>query len=326
MPETADNIICSAASMYRDENGLKNLLFVTDDLNCKNIARKIFHLSVSSVVQNKELYKGYKAVCLSDEELAYFYEHLDENVYQLNINEYLILNDSNENYIDAYKWSGSNYEYVKQKNFNSMLGKFKPNDPIQKCAIDSVVNNDITVLYGKAGTGKTTIPLNYFMNMVLDGKIKKCYFIYSYEPLKGARELGYEKGDHVTKLLYTASIGKILASKFGDMIEVERLVQDGIIDIIPTANIRGVEFESDSMVFVTEAQNLDVYTLKTIVQRCKSGCKQVYEGDIVEQTDKNLSTIGINRMIDVFKGYSCFGCVKLKNNYRNEISDLADLM
>ena len=31
-------------------------------------------------------------------------------------------------------------------------------------------------------------------------------------------------------------------------------------------------------------------------------------------------------MLDVFKGNRHFGCVKLKNNYRSELSELADLM
>lgn len=326
MSETPDNIICASACYYRNYKKI-DITFVTDDINCKNIARKIFHLNVESVNDiNRNNYYGYKTVKLSDGELAYFYEHTTENIYDLNINEYLILNNSIGEYIDAYKWNGFEHEYVKQKNFKSMLGTFKPNDPIQKCAIDSIVNNDITVLYGKAGTGKTTLPLNFLLDAIENGKIKKCYFVYSYEPLRGARELGYEKGDHITKLLYTASIGNILASKFGDMVGVERLIEDGVIDIIPTANIRGVEFESDSMVFVTEAQNLNTYTLKTIVQRCKAGCKQIYEGDIIEQTDKDLQSIGLNRMIEVFKNHNCFGCVKLKNNYRNEVSNLADLM
>jgi predicted ribonuclease YlaK len=164
------------------------------------------------------------------------------------------------------------------------------------------------------------------MNQLEKGKIKKCYFVYSFEPLKNAKTLGFEKGDHVTKLLYSASIGNILASKFGDLIEVQRLLEDSKIDIIPTANIRGVEFEADSMVIVSEAQNLDVYTLKTIIQRCKEGCKQVYEGDIIEQTDVSVSRIGMDRMIEVFRGHPKFGCVKLKNNYRSELSEFADRM
>ena len=219
------------------------------------------------------------------------------------------------------------YEAVRCKPFKSnMFGTLKPLDEVQSCAMDSINCNDITVLYGKAGSGKTTLPLNYIMQGLEKGKIKKLYVIYSFEPLKGAKTLGFEKGDHVTKLLYSASIGNILASKFGDLAQVEYMIDRHQLDIIPTANIRGVEFESDSCVLVTEAQNLDIYTLKTILQRCKEGCKQIYEGDIIEQKDTNIQNIGINRLIDVFKGHKSFGCVKLKNNYRSKLSELADLM
>ena len=102
------------------------------------------------------------------------------------------------------------------------------------------------------------------------------------------------------------------------------MIEKGTLDVIPTANIRGVEFEDDSCVLVTESQNLDVYTIKTIVQRCKDGCKQIYEGDIIEQKDVNLTESGIMRLIEVFKGHSKFGCVKLKNSYRGELTELAD--
>ena len=99
-----------------------------------------------------------------------------------------------------------------------------------------------------------------------------------------------------------------------------------MLEIIPTANIRGWECPENSILLSTESQNLDVYTLKTIIQRCKSGCKQIYEGDVIEQKDTNVQNIGMNRLIEVFKGHKSFGCVKLKNNYRSELSELADLM
>ena len=35
----------------------------------------------------------------------------------------------------------------------------------------------------------------------------------------------------------------------------------------------------------------ELYTLKTIIQRCKSGCKQIYEGDIIEQKDTNIKNV-----------------------------------
>ena len=179
------------------------------------------------------------------------------------------------------------------------------------------------ILLGKSCSGKTTIPLSYIMSNVESQKYKKCVIIYDFETLKGAKTLGFTPGTLNEKIITQGAIGNILSSKFGDMSEVERLMASGMIEIIPTANIRGYEISSDEICFVTEGQNLDTYTLKTIIQRCKAGAKIIIEGDIIEQHDNNRE-VGLLKMIEVFKGYKSFGCVKLKNNYRSEIGELAD--
>ena len=83
--------------------------------------------------------------------------------------------------------------------------------------------------------------------------------------MKNQKTLGYVKGDDLTKKLYSSSLGGILSSKFGDMSEVERLIMSGQLDIVPTANLRGVEFGDDSIIICTESQNLDTYALKTLI-------------------------------------------------------------
>lgn len=322
LENTPDNQICACAA------SLDDVIFVTNDIACKMVAKNVFGLQVESVSDyTDEIYKGYVEVSLNDEDMAHFYENLTENSLGLLTNQYLILKNSNGEIVDKLKWDGEMYQTIRCKPYKSnMFGTLKPLDDIQAFAMDSINTNDITVLYGKAGSGKTTLPLNYIMQEIEKGRYKKCYIVYSYEPLKGAKTLGFEKGDHLTKLIYSASIGNILASKFGDIHQVEYMIERDILDIIPTANIRGWECPSDSILLCTESQNLDVYTLKTIIQRCKSGCKQIYEGDVIEQKDTAIQNIGINRLIDVFKGHKSFGCVKLKNNYRSELSELADLM
>lgn len=322
-----DNRIITCA-FYEKNNGIDDLIFVSNDILARLIAKNDFGLNVCGLDENNiELYKGYIEKSLSDEEMAYFYGHLNENIFSLLTNQYLILKNSKGEIVDKLKWNGEMYCAIRSKPYKSnMFGTLKPLDEIQSFAMDSINTNDITVLYGRAGSGKTTIPLNYIMQEIEKGRFKKCYIIYSYEPLKGAKTLGFEKGDHITKLLQSASIGNILASKFGDIQQVERMIDLGQIEIIPTANIRGIEIPEDSILLSTETQNLDVYTLKTIIQRCKDGCKQIYEGDIIEQRDTNITQLGINRLIEVFKGNSKFGCVKLKNNYRGELTELADKM
>lgn len=326
LDESHDVQIIKCAAYARDQK--YEIEFVSDDILARIIARDYFELdAVGMKDDHQDLYKGYIVKSLSDDEMAYLYSNLNKNQFDMIVNQYMIVKNGMDQIVDVLKWSEDGFQTVPQKSIKSnMFGTLKPLDEIQRCAIDSIINNDITVLYGRAGSGKTTIPLNYAMQMIEKGSFKKCHIVYSYEPLKGAKTLGYEKGDHITKLLYSGSIGNILASKFGDLQQVEYMIERNMLDIIPTANIRGVEFESDSIVITTEAQNLDVYTLKTIIQRCKDGCKQIYEGDVIEQKDTDLSDIGINRLIEVFKGHPKFGCLKLKNNYRGELTELADKM
>lgn len=325
---TPDNIICASAVIAKEKYG--DIEFVTDDILCALTAEKVFGLTVCQANENPNddiLYKGYvEHTFANDEEMACFYEHLEENVLNLNINEYALLKSCDGVTVDKVKWNGTEYKTLTYKNFkSSMFGTVKPMDDYQQMAFDSIANNDITVLTGKAGSGKTTLPMAYAMQQLESQKFRKVVVVYSFEPLKNAKQLGYIKGDTNTKLLETASIGGILSSKMGDRMVVERMLASGSLEIVPTANIRGVEFTDIDIVVLTEAQNLDTYTLKTVIQRCKAGCKLIVEGDILEQSDIRRES-GLFRMIETFTGYKGFGAVKLKNNYRSEICEIADKM
>ncbi len=322
---TNDNLIIASAWRYSQEN---HLVFVTHDALCSLIANTYFGLDVEELkLKNDDVYKGYRVVQPTDEELSQVYSKDNcENIFGCLVNEYVIINDNDGNFCDVIKWTGEKYATLNTKPFKSRaFSNVKPLDEIQRCAFDSIVTNDITVLYGRSGSGKTTIPLSYIMSNVESQKYKKCVIIYDFETLKGAKTLGFTPGTLNEKIITQGAIGNILSSKFGDMSEVERLMASGMIEIIPTANIRGYEISSDEICFVTEGQNLDTYTLKTIIQRCKAGAKIIIEGDIIEQHDNNRE-VGLLKMIEVFKGYKSFGCVKLKNNYRSEIGELADML
>ena len=320
---TNDNLIIASAWRYSQKNPI---VFLTNDILCSLIANTYFGLDVEELkLKNDDIYKGFRVVQPTDEELSQVYSKDNcENIFGCLVNEYVIINDSDGNFCDVVKWNGEKYATLNTKPFKSRaFSNVKPLDEIQRCAFDSIVTNDITVLYGRSGSGKTTIPLSYIMSNVESQKYKKCVIIYDFETLKGAKTLGFTPGTLNEKIITQGAIGNILSSKFGDMSEVERLMASGMIEIIPTANIRGYEISSDEICFVTEGQNLDTYTLKTIIQRCKAGAKIIIEGDIIEQHDNNRE-VGLLKMIEVFKGYKSFGCVKLKNNYRSEIGELAD--
>lgn len=334
IPVNPDNIIVISAFLIKNKlhktNKDNEFVFVTNDINCALMAKNVFGLetrTVSESQSDQELYRGYKNIMLRDEDIAKIYDKNNlENICGLLVNEYGILHDNTDTVYDVVKWTENGYVSAYNKPFKSrQLGSIKALDPIQRVAFDSVVTNDITILYGRAGSGKTTVPLYYAMQALETGKRDRLYVVFSYETLKNQKTLGYVKGDIMEKKLNTSSIGGILASKFGDITEVQRLIQSGMLEIVATSDIRGVEYSADSVVICTEAQNLDNYALRTLIQRCKQGTKLILEGDILEQHDTNRD-IGLFKMINIFKGHECFGCVKLKNNYRSAIGELADML
>lgn len=318
-----DNLIIACAKRYSENNEVE---FFSEDFLCGLVADSYFGLVVNSIDdQNNDIYTGYKTVIPTEDDFAMAYNKDNNcNIFDCEVNQYVVLKDIDGNTQDVLRWTGEKYIALNAKQFKSRaFGNIKPLDEYQRMAFDSIINNDITVLFGRAGSGKTTIPLSYISQCLETQKFSKCSIVYHYETLKNAKTLGFVKGDTLTKKLETASLGGILSSKYGDIGEVNRLISSGMFNIVATADLRGIEFGKDELVYVTEAQDLDRYSLKTLIQRCKTGSKLILEGDIIEQCDTNRG-IGLHKMIDVFKGYKSFGCVKLKNNYRSEICELAD--
>lgn len=273
----------------------------------------------------KNVYKGYKVVELCEEDISDFYTNM-ENKWELLVNEYLVIKDLFGEVIDCLRWTEDGFTPIQTTPFKSnYLGKCSPleDDFTQKLAFDSLHSVELTTLFGKAGTGKSTLSLSYLMDRLQKNAIDKIYMVYSFETLKDNRTLGFLPGTKEEKI-FGSGLGNILSSKFGDIDQtVKSLMIAGKLEIIPSADIRGVEFGSRSALYVTEAQNLNTYTMRTLLQRCKEGCKIIIEGDMLEQTDIHTPVNGMDKLIDVFKGDKSFGCVKLEQNHRSHIGDLA---
>lgn len=302
-----------------------DIIFLTDDLNLILKAKSLnIPCERFSCNTNKNLYKGYSEISMSDEEMEELYEGKITQ-FDLNTNEYLFIADKDDNVADKFKWNGEKLVSIPSRTFKSIyFDDFKPKDIFQLCAMDSLINNDLTVLYGGAGSGKTLLSLSYMMQQIGTGKVNKVVVVFNPVKLKNNEQLGFYSGDRTQKLMQN-SIGGILASKFGSEIIVETLMSQGKLMIVPTTDIRGVEISSNDILFVTEAQNIDDYTMRTIIQRAEEGCKVIVEGDILEQRDINiaLEKSGMYRVIDVFKGEPDFGCVKLENIHRSRLAELA---
>ena len=318
-----NEILKQAYERYKLDN---ELVFYTDDLCLKVKADSLGLPCERFEFGGKiDLYKGYKEVILTDEELAQYYEK-PKNKWNLLINEYIIIKNNDGEVVEKQRWTEKGFQSLSTKTFKSMyLDDFKPKDVYQMCCMDSLINTEFTIITGGAGSGKTMISLSYIMQSIQSGKIGKAIIAFNPAKLRNNESLGFYSGSRLEKMLQN-SIGGILSSKFGDMQQVEGLISQGKLMIIPTCDIRGTEISDKDILYVTEAQNIDTYTMRTIIQRAKAGTKILIEGDVLEQQDiriNNIKESGMYKAIEVFKGTPYFSCVKLENIYRSPISEIA---
>lgn len=344
--DTPDVRICACARFANDhlrfdgnnwvivtEKVDNNIVFVTNDLSCKQIAYNLFNLNVSSTHSDTDdQYDGYIEITMSDNEMADFYQNMDENKYNLLVGQYLIIRDKSGEVKDKFRWDGNEYQVVKFPNIKSdMFGAVKPynGDIYQQLVLNSLSTNKLTMIKGHAGTGKSYLAIGYMLWLLEKHKIDKIIIFANPTPTVNAAKLGFLPGTQLEKLT-DSSLGNMLGAKLGDKSLIDRLVMENKLDILPMCDIRGFDTTGlNCAVYITEAQNLDISLMKLALQRIGEDSITVIEGDFTTQVDLSQYAgfnNGMRRMSEVFRGQYFYGEITLKNIYRGRIARLAELM
>lgn len=321
-----DNQIVGTARFIAEK---EDIVFVTNDICLKNIARYV-GLDVESVESNNnDEYKGFVEKSLSENDMAYFYEHQNENIFGLLVNQYLILKDDKDEVVDVYRWNGTQHEPLFKRNIQSLyFDKLKSKDIYQSCAIDSLMNCTITAITGKAGSGKSLLALMSAMYLIEKGKYDRIVVMFNPTKTRGASDMGFYGGDFIDKAMQN-SIGQILTTKFGDRYAVDLLLSQNKLKLVSMADCRGMEISDSEILWITESQNTSIDLIKLCLSRVSSGAKVFIEGDYLSQVDSNAfdgNNNGLKRMIDVFKGHEEFGYIQLQNVWRSRIAELCELL
>lgn len=325
-----DTRIVISAFVYQESH--PDCIFVTDDISCYNIAKNL-GVNVSPPIRTKDInYKGYITYhAYSDDSLSEFYDRLySGDTFKLLFNQYLIVKDSNNKIIDCYVYRNDKLQQIQFNTIQTkMFGEIKPLDHYQKLAIDSLKNNKLTMLRGSAGTGKSYLALSYLFECLESGKISKIIIFCNTVATAGSAKLGYYPGDRTSKLL-DSQIGNFLVSKLGDRAQVERMLSDGTLMLLPMSDIRG--FDTTGMnagIYITEAQNLNVELMKLALQRVGEDSFCILDGDSETQVDLGLyagMNNGMRKVSEIFKGQPFYGEITLPVCHRSQIAKIADLM
>jgi len=188
----------------------------------------------------------------------------------------------------------------------------------QKEAKRLIVENQVVVVTGRAGSGKSLVCAQAALDFL---KKKQISCIYNTRAaIEVGRSLGYlpgalnEKFDPYMEALIE-NLGKCCTSKT----EVPNLIEDGKIKALPVQFIRGKTI--DDILIVEEAQNLTKGEMLAILTRLGKTGKIVINGDN-EQTDIKSSTgemNGLSYAIELSKKIEEIKWIKLKENHRSDL-------
>ena len=331
--DSPDKKILATALKAQEQN--YELTFITYDFNCHLFANAIGLESIIPQKSYQQIYDGFKKItCSTDEQLADFYTKINsftDEFDDLNINEYLLVYDKSHNLIDKYKYLGKGkFNQVKFTTAESkMFGKVKPIDPYQELALDSFKSNQLTLIKGAAGTGKSLLSLAYLFRLLEKGEIDRIIIFCNTIATAGSAKLGYYPGDRTEKLL-DSQIGNFLISKLGAREEVEKLIDMGQILLLPMSDIRG--FDTSGMkagIYITQAQNLNIELMKLALQRIGEDSICILDGDNDTQVDLGIyagENNGLKKVSEVFRGQSFYGEITLKTIHRSKIAEIASRM
>jgi phosphate starvation-inducible PhoH-like protein len=191
----------------------------------------------------------------------------------------------------------------------------------QKQAKQSILDNTITLLGGSAGSGKTLLACN----VALDGLLRRQYDkIIITRPTVSKEEIGFLPGDLREKMdPWVQPIYQNFFSLY-DKVKVEKLIEDGKIEIVPVSFMRGRTF-LDSMIIVDEAQNVTHEQMEMITSRLGLRSKMMVCGDSHQTDLKKKSDSGFKFLYSAATKVKNLEAITLTANHRNEIvEDLLD--
>ena len=325
-----DDKIIKAVKFLQDE-GI-DVVFMTNDACCYNLA-KAEGLKVRSTgaESDDESYLGFRELNLTEEELSEFYSCKDAYMCKIHPeilqNEYFFIKAKDE-VVDIYRRVDNEAKRVSYPVFNSeFFGDVKAKDIYQRIAMDSMMNNQITIVRGPAGSGKSWLCMSYLFSLLEKGKIDKIIIFCNTVAVKNAAKLGFYPGDKNEKLL-DSQVGNFLSSKLGSRIMVEKMIQEEKLVLVPVADARGYDTTGmNAGVYIQEAQNLDRELMKLLLQRLGEDTICLIDGDDTAQVDLDAyagMNNGIKRAVEVFKGQDFFGTVQLQKVRRSRIAEVAD--
>ncbi len=172
------------------------------------------------------------------------------------------------------------FEPTASATYTTTLGKsVRPRTVTQKEYVSAILNKELVVGIGPAGTGKTYLAVACALAALKEDKVSK--IIITRPVVEAGEKLGFLPGDFYEKMnpylrpLYDAFYAMLGPDRF-------RLYRDEeTIEIAPLAYMRGRTLEN-AFIILDEGQNATQEQMKMLLTRMGQGSRLVVNGDVTQ--------------------------------------------
>ena len=235
------------------------------------------------------------------------------------VNKYLVTNSvENDDIIYSIKNGISEDMKENKNNIRSIDQVIKtprrsviPRSKKQSDYLKALLNENVVMSLGPAGTGKSYLAVSVAVNMLMEKKVEKV--ILSRPAVEAGERLGFLPGDLKEKVdPYLRPLYDALYDLFG-FEKVQRKIETGEIEIAPLAFMRGRTLKN-SFAILDEAQNASLTQIKMFLTRIGENSKLVVNGDPSQIDLLNKSHSGLIQSTKILKNVKEIKCIKFDHN------------
>jgi phosphate starvation-inducible PhoH-like protein len=184
----------------------------------------------------------------------------------------------------------------------------------QKEAKRLIIENQIVVITGRAGCGKSLVSAQTALDFLFKKQFDKIFITRA--TVEVGHSLGFLPGSMDEKFNpYLEAFQENLVKCY-DKVKIEQLINDEKVIALPVQFIRGKTI--DDVLVVEEAQNLTKAEMLAILTRLGKNGRIIVNGDN-EQKDIKDGYNGLSYVIELSKKIEDIKWIKLKTNHRSDI-------